>query len=61
MSFFEALMPFAPSKKQIQKPAIDLLLSAENLEAQLADIAAKSLQWGVDVVADPDARGGRGF
>lgn len=54
MSFFEALMPFAPSKKQIQKPAIDLVLSAEGLEAQLQDIATKSLQWGTDVVVDAD-------
>ncbi|KAJ9450507.1 Polyphosphoinositide phosphatase [Diplonema papillatum] len=44
------------SKKTVQKPPINVVLEVETLDAQLKDITAKTLQWGVQVVADPEFR-----
>eukprot|EP01059_Diplonema_ambulator_P025137 TRINITY_DN42126_c0_g1_i1.p1 TRINITY_DN42126_c0_g1~~TRINITY_DN42126_c0_g1_i1.p1 ORF type:complete len:1600 (+),score=573.58 TRINITY_DN42126_c0_g1_i1:43-4842(+) len=53
-SFLEVIL--GASKKTVQKPPINIVLDVSTVYSQLKDIASKSLQWGLQISADFDAR-----
>eukprot|EP01062_Namystynia_karyoxenos_P012434 TRINITY_DN14470_c0_g1_i1.p1 TRINITY_DN14470_c0_g1~~TRINITY_DN14470_c0_g1_i1.p1 ORF type:complete len:1830 (+),score=627.14 TRINITY_DN14470_c0_g1_i1:99-5492(+) len=57
LSFFEQwIAGNIAGKKQVQRPFVDIVLCGQTLGAQLRDIVAKQLLWGIDVTADESTR-----
>eukprot|EP01064_Diplonema_japonicum_P009742 TRINITY_DN1719_c0_g1_i1.p1 TRINITY_DN1719_c0_g1~~TRINITY_DN1719_c0_g1_i1.p1 ORF type:complete len:1608 (+),score=451.93 TRINITY_DN1719_c0_g1_i1:34-4857(+) len=54
VSFLEVIL--GASKKTVQKPPINIVLDADTVYSQLKDIAAKSLQWGLQITVEQEPR-----